>query len=168
MACVLAIFGPGTFGKGSWFGEVASDGITGGLVCRTWIGGSKGVKACVGSLRWCWDPGRRWLPTGALILVELTRLRSTRVGNSGISTGCCTVTMCLWWRRLLRPTYFLEVCLQWAWLLCVLHGHLFSAIFLAFCCVCCLSRFLYLFLLTDYHLMERHDELYACWCAGCA
>lgn len=26
-----------------------------------WIGGSQGIKSCIGFLRWCWNPSRCWI-----------------------------------------------------------------------------------------------------------
>lgn len=96
MAYVLVISGPGTFGDRSWFGVLASGGDISGLVCRPWIGGSKGVNGCVGSFRWCWDPGRWWIPRGVPFWIDWPASRQRwwgalefgpAVGRSGCASG---------------------------------------------------------------------------------
>ena len=172
MASVLVIFGPSTFGDGSWFGDVVSGGNTDSLVCRAWIGGLKGVNGYGVSFRWCWNPGRCWKKKkekrGVPFWVELTCLGAAIVWSFEDLIGSCAVMFCLqcWW--LLRPIYlFVEMGLHWAWFMSVLAGSLLFALILALCFVWCLSRLAYIFL-TYYHLMMGHNRLYACWCAGCA
>lgn len=100
---------------------------------------------------------------GSSVLDRLTCLEATMVGSSGVRTGSWAVWLCLWWRRLLLcSTYLLvDVGQHGAWVLFVLGGLLFSGLMLAYCFVCCLSRLVYVSL-ADYHLMMRHDGLYAC------